>query len=371
MSENLWIENDSGTYKFDDAGFSASNGTNTVKIQPNNSGELFSIYKGNKKNFYVDASGNLHFEGDLTGATGTFSGLLSGGSINIGNGTFTVDKNGNMYSSSGTFAGLVSGGEINIGNGTFTVEKSGKMTATSCNITGNISSSTMIGGTISSATIISSGTNGTTTISGGTVESVGSTYDASLFKLSFGNRNMYLQPQGIVINDVSSSGINQTTISDSIISLSYTRFSDGKKYEVSATPVDLTIPAGYVNECNGGDTAIPNVKWVKNVLPKNTTDIDAQYTDSSGDYTKGTKLIKFNNATSGDLTGATPGYVKAYVQKYVDAKSKSFYNAGYSKGLSEGKSIGYDKGYSAGKSAGYSSGYNKGYAAGLKAGSKK
>ena len=107
MSENLWIENNSGTYKFDDAGFIASSGKNSVRIQPNQSGELFSIYKGNNKQFYVDSDGNVHFKGDLTGSSGTFSGNISGGSINIGNGTFTVDSNGNMYASSGTFTGTI------------------------------------------------------------------------------------------------------------------------------------------------------------------------------------------------------------------------------------------------------------------------
>ena len=105
MSENLWIENQSGTYKFDDAGFIASSGKNSVRIQPNKSGELFSIYKGNNKQFYVDSDGNVHFAGDLTGSSGTFSGNISGGSINLGNGVFTVDKNGKMYASSGVIAG--------------------------------------------------------------------------------------------------------------------------------------------------------------------------------------------------------------------------------------------------------------------------
>lgn len=90
MSENLWIENDSGTYKFNDSGFIASSEKNSVKIQPNQSGELFSIYKGSNKQFYVDADGNVHFAGDLSGATGTFSGLVSGGSINIGNATKVI-----------------------------------------------------------------------------------------------------------------------------------------------------------------------------------------------------------------------------------------------------------------------------------------
>ena len=111
MSENLWIENNSGTYKFDDSGFIASSGKNSVRIQPNKSGELFSIYKGNNKQFYVDSDGNVHFSGDLTGSSGTFSGNISGGSINIGNGTFTVDSNGNMNASSGVFSGTLKGAD--------------------------------------------------------------------------------------------------------------------------------------------------------------------------------------------------------------------------------------------------------------------
>jgi hypothetical protein len=105
MSENLWIENDSGTYKFNDAGFIAKSGNNSVRIQPNQSEELFSIYKGNDKQFYVDSDGNVHFKGDLTGSSGTFSGNISGGSINLGNGTFTVDKDGNVFANNGTFGG--------------------------------------------------------------------------------------------------------------------------------------------------------------------------------------------------------------------------------------------------------------------------
>ena len=49
----------------------------------------------------------MHFTGDLTGSSGTFSGNISGGSINLGNGTFTVDSNGNMNASSGTFSGTI------------------------------------------------------------------------------------------------------------------------------------------------------------------------------------------------------------------------------------------------------------------------
>ena len=92
--EYLTLENDSGTYKFDDVGFVASNGTNTVKIQPGNSGEMLSIYKGSNKQFYITSDGDVEYAGTLQGATGIFSGLLKGGSIDIGNNSFSVDTDG-------------------------------------------------------------------------------------------------------------------------------------------------------------------------------------------------------------------------------------------------------------------------------------
>lgn len=107
MSENLWIENDSCTYKFNDSGFIASSGKNSVKIQPNNASELFSIYKDNQKQVYINSDGDVEFAGILKSSSGVFGGLISGGSINLGNGTFTVDENGNMNASSGTFTGTI------------------------------------------------------------------------------------------------------------------------------------------------------------------------------------------------------------------------------------------------------------------------
>ena len=117
LGEYLTLQNQSGTYKFDDAGFIASSGKNSVKIQPNQSGELFSIYKGSNKQVYINSDGDVEFAGSLKSASGQFAGLVSGGSIDI--------------------------------NNVFQVDKDGKMTATSCNITGNISSSNI---TSSSAT---------------------------------------------------------------------------------------------------------------------------------------------------------------------------------------------------------------------------
>ena len=152
MSQNLWMENDSGTYKFDDNGFIAKSGNNSIRIQPNKNAELFSIYKGNNKQFYVDSDGNVIFCGNLQGASGIFTGELKGGSIDIGNGAFTVDKNGTVYATNGkftgditgatgTFSGLISGGSINI-NDKFIVDKYGNVTATDGRFSGDITGAT-------------------------------------------------------------------------------------------------------------------------------------------------------------------------------------------------------------------------------------
>lgn len=146
LGEYLTLQNNSGTYKFDDDGFIAKGGNNSVRIQPNQSGELFSIYKGNNKQFYVDSDGNVHFTGDLTGSSGIFSGQLKGGSINLGNGTFMVDKNGNVFANNGTFGGNCTfKGTLDGADGSF----SGKVNASSGTIGGwNIGETSLYSGYI-------------------------------------------------------------------------------------------------------------------------------------------------------------------------------------------------------------------------------
>ena len=85
--------------------------------------------------FYVEADGTMvakagaTFAGDLSAAGGTFSGDISGAS-----GTFTGDLTG----------ADITGGTINIGSGTFQVSNAGAITATSGTIGGNTLGSTFI-----------------------------------------------------------------------------------------------------------------------------------------------------------------------------------------------------------------------------------
>jgi hypothetical protein len=98
------------------------NGTiTTAKISTATIDELFGV--------------NATFSGDLNAATGTFTGLLSGGSINIGSGQFVVNSAGNMTANSGTFRGNLDGA-----SGTF----AGSLSAASGTFSGDISGSTFV-----------------------------------------------------------------------------------------------------------------------------------------------------------------------------------------------------------------------------------
>jgi hypothetical protein len=83
-------------------------------------GTIFNLNNGSlrSKNFYINSSGDAFFKGNLTGASGTFSGIVSGatltgntitgGSISIGAGSpapFSVDSAGNVVANSATIGG--------------------------------------------------------------------------------------------------------------------------------------------------------------------------------------------------------------------------------------------------------------------------
>lgn len=180
LGEYLTLQNNSATYKFDDAGFIAKSGNNSVRIQPNNASELFSIYKDNQKQVYINSDGDVEFAGILKSSSGVFGGLVSGGSINIGNGMFLVDSNGNMTAKSGTFGnnctfkGTLDGvkgnfsGDITGASGTFgsvilndsgisspqfSIDLYGNATFTGDLIGNNIIGSTITGSNITGSTI--------------------------------------------------------------------------------------------------------------------------------------------------------------------------------------------------------------------------
>jgi len=79
--------------------------------------------------FYINSSGDAAFKGDITGASGTFSGNLSGATITGATGTFA----GSISGASGTIGGVtLDGSGITFGGGT------GQLNASGLNLSGNL-----------------------------------------------------------------------------------------------------------------------------------------------------------------------------------------------------------------------------------------
>ena len=130
--ENLIISNTGGTFTVDGKGATMTNGSISTQLRDSNGNiaseivlnpeQGFSISNmkssdSDKRVFYADTQGNLHFKGDLTGATGSFSGELKAAT-----GTFS----GNLVAAGGTFSGNLSAaggtfsGNLSAAGGTFT-----------------------------------------------------------------------------------------------------------------------------------------------------------------------------------------------------------------------------------------------------------
>lgn len=289
LGEYLTLQNNSGTYKFDDAGFVASSRKNSVKIQPNNASELFSIYKGNQKQVYINSDGDVEFAGILKSSSGVFSGLVSGGSINIGNGMFLVDSNGNMTAKSGTFGnnctfkGTLDGvkgnfsGDITGASGTFgsvILNDSGISSPQfSIDLYGNaIFTGNLIGNNIIGSTI--TGSN----ITGSTISAVDSEFTNATFYdgINYGfnwNGNNYKYK----IISVPQLGVLDFGGSDTHTNFyGSVKFNDSRVYIGSdrvATKSDIPNMSNYVKKSDLSDyatrdwvnTRITQVKnWVKN-----------------------------------------------------------------------------------------------------------
>ena len=150
--ENLIISNTGGTFTVDGKGATMTNGSISTQLKDSNGNiaseivlnpeQGFSISNmkssdSDKRVFYADTQGNLHFKGDLTGATGSFSGELKAAT-----GTFS----GELEAATGTFSGYLIGNEIYVPDRdepNFSVDKNGYMTCKNAHIDGTIDGGTL------------------------------------------------------------------------------------------------------------------------------------------------------------------------------------------------------------------------------------
>ena len=123
---SIVLNEDGATFK--DCNITITKGVSVLTL---NAADGIKITKSGVSQFYLDGNGNVVFSGNLNAATGTFSGTMTAGSININN-RFVVDSSGNMTANnvtinSGTFSGTLYGAD-----GSF----SGSITASSGSISG-------------------------------------------------------------------------------------------------------------------------------------------------------------------------------------------------------------------------------------------
>lgn len=294
LGEYLTLQNQSGTYKFDDAGFIASSGKNSVRIQPNKSGELFSIYKGNNRQVYINSDGDVEFAGTLKSASGQFSGLISGGEININN-TFTVDSNGNMYASSARISG-----EVNASSGTIGGWNINYDSLSSSNNSVFLSND----GTISGATI--TGANGEFT-EGFSVNLKNNDitkmmkFDGNSFEVNIQSAMMTTRDNSIVIDPYATRENNITLTANN-----------------GFGHVNIIADEIRVNDFGSGYRVVATTDLLKTLK---TSEIKATYVSSN--YSSiGNNIIEFSNSTSKKAYAASCDYVQQYTsEKISDLKS--------------------------------------------------
>lgn len=183
----------------------------------------FSVGNSNR---YIRWNGaSLEIKGTLSGADGTFSGALSGGTISIGSGNniFKADSNG-IYLGNATFA-----------SAPFRVSASGALTATSVNISGTITGSSISGSSLST----SDGTNGILITSDGYIRGTGGqgvriqSSDGTAGATKFFNNSIFTGELGCNSISVSPNGLNEVNI------------------DPSGTGFDVDITTGGIRVANG------------------------------------------------------------------------------------------------------------------------
>tara|TARA_B100000902_G_scaffold150407_1_gene146959 strand:- start:499 stop:5337 length:4839 start_codon:yes stop_codon:yes gene_type:complete len=114
----------------------------------------------------LDAAGGT-FSGDLSAAGGTFTGTLSGVDGNFTGTISATQISGGTMTADILDGGEIDGSSIDLGNGTFTVDTSGNMVATSATITGAV---TATSGSFTGSVTADSGTIGGISINSGDIQ---------------------------------------------------------------------------------------------------------------------------------------------------------------------------------------------------------
>lgn len=251
MSENLYIQNPSGTYTINNNGFTATStiGSNTysVGINPSTPSDIINVKVNGTKKFYIDTVTNeLMFNGKLT------ANAINADMINALNIVATSVK------SSWVYAGNISANQITAGT-----------------LSGDrINGGTITGVTISGSTLTSVGSTHTTTISNGFITTShitagGTVITGNSITVQGGGSALTITPTNI-----------SYFISDIFRTVTYLNSSNYSSYisVPSYTNQLIASNTGYGNiDFQGFDNAA-GVNWVQaNYQPIGTSDVRLKY----------------------------------------------------------------------------------------------
>lgn len=245
------------------------------------------------KNFAIDSSGNAYFKGDITGASGTFTGTLNGativgGTISIGslNSIFKADSNG-IYLGNTTF-----------GSAPFRVDLSGSFVATNANITG---------------TIIATGGSITGTLSAGGVNSV------QIGK----NINGATDHDGIRINDVFSFGWGNAWVK---------RGNNSVFFRAGNNDTFIQLDTSGTNQITFKNVIDQYTTCITNVLPNAQIKID--YNNTYAPQTRNITIFELTGSYIGSILveeNGLGGWFRSWYTAYgevnvSDARLKNIYD---------------------------------------------
>jgi hypothetical protein len=181
---NLTITNQNNTFTVNGNGATLTNATLTVNttsgktkifLDPTNGIKIQGLVGGNwQDKFYADSNGNVIFSGNLSGATGTFSGTLSAATISGGTITGAAINGGTITGTTGTFSGNIYADKI----------------------FGSISYSQL---TDIPASKITSGTMSGNRINGGYMGNVGITTGGSIYSTQWIHAEDYITTDGHIV----------------------------------------------------------------------------------------------------------------------------------------------------------------------------
>lgn len=319
---------------FKDCDITITRGASVLSL---NATDGIKITKSGVNQFYVDGSGNIVFAGNLSGATGTFSGQMTAGSININN-RFIVDSNGNA-----TIGGYATTSELNAVSSTASSAAStanslyyGLQTGTTtinggCITTGTINAKFVTGGTLTGVVFNSVGSDANMKIENGNIlingfngylrgaNSMASTSYSKIIGMS-SNGNIVIGHDSSVYSEY---GGSTQTVNMYTDSFNIKRNSNGQSTSVNITG-SLSVSGSFNPSSVSTDSIyLSGTSLYVNGGTSLTSYLGGQFASSTHSHSISNLSVSYTGSDNIIFSGAHNGASVTYCQRTFERKSSS------------------------------------------------